>query len=124
MTLDPGKMAQMPAGAMIFLRGDVSAAKEVMTRSYSTDQISEASRMPRAAMPYYTPGFDMKLPLVHGSRVPCLDCKPRLPAPLPEMDPIVSDPRSPRWQTDDGKARAGTTNTPPHQAPDGVRNPN
>src|SRR3546814_4332077 len=51
MTLDPVKMAQMPAGAMIFLRGDVSAAKEVMTRSYSTDQISEASRMPRAAMP-------------------------------------------------------------------------
>src|SRR3546814_20005816 len=66
MTLDPVKMAQMPAGAMIFLRGDVSAAKEVMTRSYSTDQISEASRMPRAAMPYYTPGFAMKLPLVHG----------------------------------------------------------
>src|SRR3546814_10039976 len=51
MTLDPVKMAQMPAGAMIFLRGDVSAAKEVMTRSYSTDQISEASRMPRAALP-------------------------------------------------------------------------
>src|SRR3546814_18121890 len=88
MTLDPVKMAQMPAGAMIFLRGDVSAAKEVMTRSYSTDQISEASRMQRAAMPYYTPGFDMKLPLVHGSRGPRLDCKPSLPAPLPAVDPI------------------------------------
>ncbi|RIA43765.1 hypothetical protein DFR49_1994 [Hephaestia caeni] len=115
-TLDPVKMAQMPAGAMIFLRGDVSAAKEVMTRSYSTDQISEASRMPRAAMPYYTPGFDMKLPLVHGSRVSCLDCKPSLPAPLPEMDPIISDTGELRWQTDDGKDGLVTINTPRSQA--------
>src|SRR3546814_4785676 len=116
MTLDPVKMAQMPAGAMIFLRGDVSAAKEVMTRSYSTDQISEASRMPRAAMPYYTPGFDMKLPLVHGSRVSCLDCKPRLPAPLPEMDPIGSDTGELRWQTDNRKGGQVTINTPRSQA--------
>src|SRR3546814_18494629 len=76
MTLDPVKMAQMPAGAMIFLRGDVSAAPEVMTRSSSTAQISEASRMPRAAMPYYTPGFQLTLPLVHVSRVSCPHCNP------------------------------------------------
>src|SRR3546814_15677025 len=79
-------------------------------------QISEASRMPRAAMPYYTPGFDMKLPLVHGSRVSCLDCKPSLPAPLPEMDPIVSDTGELRWQTDDGKDGLVTINTPRSQA--------
>src|SRR3546814_15768353 len=68
--------------------------------------------MPRAAMPYYTPGFDMKLPLVHGSRVSCLDCKPSLPAPLPEMDPIVPDTGELRWQTDDGKDGLGPINTP------------
>src|SRR3546814_18353511 len=79
-------------------------------------QISEASRMPRAAMPYYTPGFDMKLPLVHGSRVSCLDCKPSLPAPLPEMDPIVSDTGELRWQPDDGKAGLVTIKTPRSQA--------
>src|SRR3546814_20907157 len=65
MTLDPVKMAQLPAGAIIFMRGDVSEAKEVMTPPNSTDKTSEAPRMPRAAMPYYTPGFDMKLPPVH-----------------------------------------------------------
>ncbi len=101
--LDPAKIAQMPVGAMIFLRGDVAPAKQVLTRSYSTDQISEASRLPRAEMPYYTPGFDKMIPLTHGSRVSCLDCKPSLPAPLPPANPIVSDTGELSWKTSDGK---------------------
>jgi len=116
MTLDPVKMAQMPAGAMIFLRGDVSAAKTVLTRSYSTDQISEASRLPRAEMPYYTPGFDKMIPLVHGSRVSCLDCKPSLPAPLPPANPIVSDTKELSWKTSDGKDGIVSVDTPRSQA--------
>jgi len=116
MTLDPVKMAQMPAGAMIFLRGDVSAAKMVLTRSYSTDQISEASRLPRAEMPYYTPGFDKMIPLVHGSRVSCLDCKPSLPAPLPPANPIVSDTKELSWKTSDGKDGIVSVDTPRSQA--------
>jgi hypothetical protein len=114
--LDPVKMAQMPAGAMLFLRGDVSAAKKVLTRSYSTDQVSEASRLPRADMPYYTPGFDVKIPLVHGSRVSCLDCKPTLPAPLPEANPIVSDTGELSWRTDGGKNGLVSIDTPRSQA--------
>lgn len=116
MTLDPVKMAQMPAGAMIFLRGDVSAAKTVLTRSYSTDQISEASRLPRAEMPYYTPGFDKMIPLVHGSRVSCLDCKPSLPAPLPPANPIVSDTKELSWKTSDGKDGIVSVDTARSQA--------
>jgi hypothetical protein len=115
-TLDPAKMAQMPVGAMIFLRGDVSAAKKVLTRSYSTDQISEASRLPRAEMPYYTPGFDKTIPLVHGSRVSCLDCKPSLPAPLPAANPIVSDTGELSWKTDEGKDGIVSVNAPLSQA--------
>jgi len=115
-TLDPAKMAQMPVGAMIFLRGDVSAARQVMTRSYSTDQISEASRLPRAEMPYYSPGFDKLIPLVHGSRVSCLDCKPSLPAPLPAANPIVSDTGELSWKTDEGKDGIVTVNAPRTQA--------
>ncbi|MBC9032009.1 hypothetical protein IAG41_06360 [Sphingomonas sp. JC676] len=114
--LDPVKMAQMPAGAMLFLRGDVSAAKKVLTRSYSTDQISEASRLPRGDMPYYTPGFDVTIPLVHGSRVTCLDCKPTLPAPLPEANPIVSDTGELSWRTDGGKNGLVSIDTPRSQA--------
>jgi hypothetical protein len=116
MTLDPVKMAQMPVGAMLFLRGDVSAAKKTLTRSYSTDQISEAARLPRGEMPYYTPGFDKMIPLTHGSRVSCLDCKPSLPAPLPPANPIVSDTGELAWRTADGKDGLVSIDTPRSQA--------
>jgi len=122
--LDPAKIAQMPAGAMIFLRGDVSAAKETLTRSYSTDQINEASRLPRAEMPYYTPGFDTMIPLVHGSRVACLDCKPSLPAPLPTANPIVSDTGELSWKTSEGKDGLVSIDTPRSQALVGFVNAN
>jgi len=116
MTLDPVKMAQMPAGAMIFLRGDVAAAKKTLTRSYSTGQISEAARLPRGEMPFYTPGFDRMIPLVHGSRVACLDCKPSLPAPLPATNPIVSDTGELSWRTAEGKDGLVSVDTPRSQA--------
>uniref|UniRef100_UPI0035C9BCC5 hypothetical protein n=1 Tax=uncultured Sphingomonas sp. TaxID=158754 RepID=UPI0035C9BCC5 len=115
-TLDPAKMAQMPVGAMMFLRGDVAAARTMLTRSYSTDQISEAARLPRGEMPYYTPGFDARTPLVHGSRVACLDCKPSLPAPLGAIDPIVSDTGELSWKTTDGKDGLVSVDTPRSQA--------
>ena len=123
-TLDPVKMAQMPVGAMIFLRGDVSAAKTTLTRSYSSDQISEAARLPRGEMPYYSPGFDVRTALVHGSRVSCLDCKPSLPAPLGPMNPIVSDTNEIAWRIDDGKDGLVSINAPRTQALVGFVNAN
>lgn len=116
MTLDPVKMAQMPVGATMFLRGDVAPARTVLTRSYSTDQISQAARLPSGAIPYYTPGFDWRTPLVHGSRVACLDCEPSLPAPLGPMNPIVSDTGEIAWLTHDGKDGLVSIDTPRSQA--------
>ena len=102
-TLDPARMALLPVGSMIFLRRDVSAAKEMLTRSYSTQQVVDSARLPRATMPYYTPGFDISIPLVHGSRISCIDCKSTLPGALPEANPIVSDTGELAWRTDGGK---------------------
>ncbi|WP_420146355.1 hypothetical protein [Sphingobium sp.] len=99
-TQDPVKIAQLPLGAMLFLRGDVSPAKTVVTRSYSTDQIDESARMPRVEQPYFTPGFPKALPLTHGSRVACLDCAPIAVPPLPPANPILSDTGELRWRTD------------------------
>lgn len=97
-TQDPVKIAQLPVGAMLFLRGDVAPARTVVQRNYSTDQIDEAARMPRALQPYFTPGFPMTLPLVHGSRVGCLDCAPA-PAPsVPPANPILSDTGELSWR--------------------------
>ena len=67
-------------------------------------------------MPYYTPGFDVRIPLVHGSRVSCLDCKPSLPAPLGPMNPIVSDTGELSWLTDGGKNGLVSVDSPRSQA--------
>ncbi|WP_311270658.1 hypothetical protein [Sphingobium sp. WCS2017Hpa-17] len=99
-TQDPVKIAQLPVGAMLFLRGDVAPARTVVQRNYSTDQIDEAARMPRALQPYFTPGFPMTLPLVHGSRAGCLDCA-SVPAPsMPLANPILSDTGELSWRVE------------------------
>ncbi|MBW4331777.1 hypothetical protein KY084_12955 [Stakelama sp. CBK3Z-3] len=72
MTQHPAKIAQLSVGAMIFLRGDVAAAKQVVTRSYSTDQM----RMPMSAMPAFTPGYPPRLPIVHGTLIPASTATP------------------------------------------------
>ncbi len=111
-TQDPVKIAQMPVGAAIFLRGDVAAAKQVVTRAYSRDEIDESARMPREFQPYFTPGFDTRLPLVHGSRVACLDCR-SVEAPAPGIgNPIASDTGELAWRTRDGADGLVTIDTP------------
>lgn len=114
-TQDPVKIAQLPLGAMLFLRGDVAPARTVVERSYSTEQIDEAARMPRAEQPYFTPGFPMTLPLVHGSRVACLDCAPVAAPPVAPANPISSDTGELQWRTD---SQGGTISidTPRSQA--------
>lgn len=96
-TLDPVKMPQMAAGALIFLRGDVSPARQVVTRTYSRDQVNESLRMPEAERPYFAPGFPKALPLVHGSRIRCLDCLPMAKLPAIDDNPLVSDTKELSW---------------------------
>jgi len=73
---DPVKLSQLAAGALMFLRSDVQAARRVVTRSYSREQVLESLRLPNAAQPYFTPGFPLTLPLVHGVRVASFDGPP------------------------------------------------
>ncbi len=115
-TLDPVKMAQMPVGAAIFLRGDVAPAKQVVTRSYSTLDIDESARQPRAGQPYFTPGFDTTLPLVHGSRVRCLDCTSTAASTPARDGAIVSDTGELRWQATGNTNGLIAIDTPRSQA--------
>ena len=100
---DPVKIAQMPAGALLFLRHDVDAARKTIERTYSTEQINESLRLPQSEMPYYTPGFPLWLPLEHGSRIRCLDCEPTETFHEEPQNPIRSDTGQLAWYTSEAK---------------------
>jgi len=97
-TLDPVKMVQMEAGALLFLRPDVKPAAKTELRSYSAEQINESIRLPESERPYFTPGFPLSLPLRHGSRVRCLDCEPTGSFTAAETNRIVSDTAELAWE--------------------------
>jgi hypothetical protein len=97
-TLDPVKMVQMEAGALLFLRPDVKPAAKTELRTYSTEQINESMRLPESERPYFTPGFPLSLPLLHGSRVQCLDCEPTARFPAADTNRFVSDTGELAWQ--------------------------
>ncbi len=94
---DPVKIAQMPVGAMLFLRHDVAAAHQIIERTYSTAQVNESMRLPPTSEPYWTPGFPLSLPLEHGSRVSCFDCAPTAKFADAPTNPIVSDTNELSW---------------------------
>ena len=71
--VDPGKMTQLAAGALVFLRGDVRAARQVDERSYSVEQVYESLRLPWSDWPYFTPGFPLGLPLIRATRIASFD---------------------------------------------------
>jgi len=114
-TVDPVRVAQLPVGALLFLR-DVSPAKTVVERRYSTGQIAESLRLPDSEMPYYTPGFPLSIPLRHGSRIRCLDCAP---APVPKDDaaaPYISDTKELAWHVSPEKGSVVAIDTERTQA--------
>lgn len=97
LSLDPVKISQMGAGALLFSRADVSPARENLSRSYTRAQVVESMRQPEAERPYFTPGFPKSLPLRHGSRIRSLDAeKPLMPAGT-DAPPFVSDTGELAW---------------------------
>ena len=76
MSLDPVKMPQMAAGALMFVRGDLEPAKQTVARSYSREQVMDSRFLPGTERPYFTPGFPLSVPLLHGSRIKSLNGEP------------------------------------------------
>lgn len=108
---DPVKMAQMPVGALLFLRHDVEAARKTIKRTYSTEQINESMRLPESESPYYTPGVPLSLPLEHGSRIRCLDCQPTARFLDDAQNPIKSDTGQLAWWRSEAKGGLVTIDT-------------
>lgn len=97
-SLDPVRMTEFAAGALIFLRSDVSRARDVVERTYSRDQVIDSRRLPLPEAPYFTPGFQLALPLEHGVRIGSLEGTPTVNPAVPlSSDPIVSDTGELSW---------------------------
>jgi hypothetical protein len=96
-TLDPVKMIQMAAGALIFSRPDVQPARETVTRSYSADQVIESIRLPESARPYFTPGFPTSTALRHGVRIESLSGEPTTTFAPEQPGPYLADTGELAW---------------------------
>jgi len=97
-SLDPVKMPELAAGALMFLRGDVEKARSVTERSYTEKRVFDSMLLPSTERAYFTPGFPLYLPLVHEVRISSLN-GPATPSFASAMapDPIVSDTRQLAW---------------------------
>ena len=112
LTLDPVKMTQMAVGALLFSRADVRPAKETVSRTYSADQVNESARLPESERPYFTPGFPLSTPLLHGSRIRTLDGEPTAKFGANPPPPYVSDTGELAWLVDPVRRGLVTIDTP------------
>ena len=120
-SLDPVRMTEMAAGALMFLRGDVKPARQTVERTYSKEQVLDAGLLPgglRAGseQPYFTPGFPLSLPLEHAVRVKSFDGPPTASYTASNANPIVSDTKELSWYTSDAKTGLVTVETDRAQA--------
>jgi len=118
-SLDPIKMPELAAGALTFLRGDVSPARETMLRPYSEDEVFDSYRLWEKDRPYFTPGFPAWKALEEGSRIESLN-EPQSNGPTrkvgAEAEPelIVADTGELAWswsKADAGQVRVDTPRT-------------
>jgi hypothetical protein len=125
-SLDPVRMTEMAASALMFLQFDVKPARQVVERTYSTEQVLDAGLLPgglRSApgappseQPYFTPGFPLALPLEHGVRIKSLDGPPTAQYAASGANPIASDTGELKWYTSDAKTGLLTVETDRSQA--------
>ena len=117
-SLDPVKMPQLAAGALMFLRADVSVASSSVLRSYGRDQVFDSALLlPATDRPYFTPGFPLAVPLLHGSRILSLENAPTGPFAAPRVsNPMVSDTKQLAWYSSSEMTGLVTVDTPRSQA--------
>jgi hypothetical protein len=114
-TVDPVRIGQLPAGALLFLR-DVRPASQTVERRYSTEQVNESMRLPESEMPYFTPGFPLSIPLRHSSRVRCLDCSASAMPADDAAGPYQSDTKELTWHVSQEKGGVVAIDTDRSQA--------
>jgi hypothetical protein len=112
MSLDPIKMAQMAAGALMFLRGDLEPAKETVERSYSREQVLNSRFLPSSERPYFTPGFPPSAVLQHAVRIRSLAGEPTATITAEACSPYRSDTGQLVWYTNATQTGLVTIDSP------------
>ena len=116
LAMDPVKMNQLPAGALLFLRGDVRPAVRTVVRSYTREQVRESIRLPTSERPYFTRGFPARLALVHGSRIGSLEGPATGAFERDDRPRLQSDTGELIWQADEPAHGLVTVDTKASQA--------
>jgi len=117
MSLDPVKMPELAAGALLFLRADVEKAQLTSKRSYSEKQVFDSMLLPSNDRPYFTEGFPLSTPLEHEVRISSLEGPPTETFQQPaKADPIGSDTGQLKWYSSAKQDGLVTVDTPRTQA--------
>jgi hypothetical protein len=117
---DPVKWPQVALGALMFHRGDVQAARELVGRDLPHEWVLESLRteMPDHGHAFWMPDLPGRLALVHRTAITSFHAETLTPSgadtPLPESA-IASDTGELLWMFKEGQGRV-TLNAPRHQA--------
>lgn len=145
-SLDPVRMTEFAAGALMFRQFDIAPARKIVDRTYSMKQVLLSGLLPGAVQPpegggfnpasmalapgapndrpYFTPGFPLQLPLEHGVRIESLEGPPTPQYSASDTDPIVSDTGQLSWHVTHPKAGIVTVESPRCEALIGFVKPN
>jgi hypothetical protein len=115
MSHDPVKMPQMAVCALMFIRGDLDEAKKTVERSYTRDEVWDSRRLPGENRSYFTPGFPLSVPLLHGSRIKSLNGKPTASITADLSSPYKSDTGQLVWYTNAQETGLVTIDSPRSQ---------
>ncbi|GAB4445600.1 MAG: hypothetical protein OHK0015_48090 [Chloroflexi bacterium OHK40] len=116
LSLDPVKMAQLAAGALMFLRGDVAPARTTVARSYTPEQVRASLLLPNTEQPIFTPGFPGLVALQHQIRISSLNGPAGVPPWTQPAAPFISDTGELQWQLAPDGCGLITVDTPCSQA--------
>jgi hypothetical protein len=110
---DPAKIANLVAGALMFHRGDVQAAKTTVLRNYTEKDLIEGIRKDLASKPFFTPGFPPETPLVYKTRIQSFDGGENRFPEIQGTSPILSETRELTWYHENktGLVTVNTSNT-------------
>lgn len=107
----PVKLPQLAAGALMFVRGDVKAARETVERTYSSKQVADSARLPATERPYFTPGYPPLIGLEHAVRIASLDGQPATANSWKPANPLISDTKELTWTTSSARGGLVTVET-------------